>query len=268
MLFSIITPNYNGAAFLEQTIGSILAQKQDVDLEYIVVDGNSTDGSLEILDRYADSITHCIVEKDSGPACAINKGLRLATGDVVAWLNSDDLYFPGTLARVRDALQAGKTESTSMCFGGCAIIDEQGQEIRSGITTFKELFFPLSCRFTYQCINYLSQPSLFFRRHAVDNAGLLREDMTAAWDYEYILRLWHSGSAIRVKGNPLAAFRWHENSISSQHFRVQFEEEYLAARSDAGMVSLQTLFHFFVRWGIVATYKAMSGRKQNTVAGD
>ena len=267
MLFSIITPNYNGAAFLEQTIDSILAQKQDVELEYIVVDGGSTDGSLDIIDRYADSITHCIIEKDSGPADAINKGLRLATGDVVAWLNSDDLYFPGTLARVRDALQARKTENAGICFGGCAIINEQGREIRNSITTFKELFFPLSCRFIYQCINYLSQPSLFFCRHAVNNAGLLREDMTAAWDYEYILRLWHSGAAVRVKGSPLAAFRWHENSISSQHFRVQFKEEYLAAKSDAGLFSLQTFIHFFVRWGIIGTYKVMIGRKHNNVGG-
>ena len=261
MRFSIITPNYNGALFLEQTIQSVLAQRKDIDLEYIVIDGGSTDGSLDIVNRYGDAITHCIVEKDTGPANAINKGLQLASGDVIAWLNSDDLYFPKTLARVQDALQ---NTATAMCFGGCAIIDEQGKEIRSSITSIKELFFPLSCRFIYQCINYLSQPSLFFRRSAVERAGLLREDMVAAWDYDFILRLWHSGPVVRVKGDPLAAFRWHESSISGQNFKVQFEEEYRTAKVDAGSFSPQTFIHFLVRWGIVGAYSVMSGqRKKN-----
>ncbi len=259
MRFSVITPNFNGALYLEKTIRSILDQKKDVDLEYIVVDGGSTDGSLNILDRYRDSIDRCIIEKDTGPANALNKGFRLATGDVISWLNSDDLYFPGTLARVQKSFES--SESAAMCFGGCSIIDEQNNEIRSSITGFKELFFPLSSRFTYQCINYLSQPSLFFKRFAVEEAGLLRENMVAAWDYEYILRLWHSGSTTRVKGSSLAAFRWHESSISGQNFRVQFEEEYLAAKADGGAVSPQTLMHFLVRWGIVGAYSLMSWQR-------
>ena len=220
MRFSIITPNFNGALYLEQTIQSILAQKKDVDLEYIVVDGGSTDGSLEIIDRYREEIAHCIVEKDTGPANALNKGLQVATGDVIAWLNSDDLYFSKALVRVQKSFE--NLESAAICFGGCAIMDEQGAEIRSSITSFKEMFFPISCRFTYQCINYLSQPSLFFRRSAVEQAGLLREDMVAAWDYEFILRLWHSGTTVRVKGKPLAAFRWHERSISGRILRCSF----------------------------------------------
>lgn len=256
MQFSIITPNFNGALYLEKTILSIVEQKKDVDLEYIIVDGGSTDESLDIIDRYRDEITHCIVEKDSGPANALNKGLRMASGDVIAWLNSDDLYFPNTLKRVHDKFE--NEESAAMCFGACAIMNEQEEEIRSSITSFKELFFPLSCRFTYQCINYLSQPSLFFRRSAVEQAGLLREDMVAAWDYEYILRLWHSGAAVRVKGDPLASFRWHESSISGQNFKIQFEEEYLAAKADAGMISPQTFIHFLVRWGIVGAYSIMA----------
>ncbi len=259
MRFSVITPNYNGALYLEKTILSILEQKKDVDLEYIVVDGGSTDGSLDIIDRYRDEIIHCVVEKDTGPANAINKGLQLATGHVVTWLNSDDLYFPNALSRVQKAFES--KEAAAMCFGGCSITNEQGLEIRSSITSFKELFFPFSCRFIYQCINYFSQPSLFFRRSAVEQAGLLREDMVAAWDYEFILRLWHSGNAVRVKGDPLAAFRWHESSISGQNFKVQFQEEYLAAKADAGMFSPQTLIHFFVRWGIVGVYSLMSRQR-------
>ncbi len=259
MRVSIITPNYNGASYLEQTIRSVLAQKKDVDLEYIVVDGMSSDASLDIVEQFQSEIDHIIIEKDTGPANAINKGFKVATGDVIAWLNSDDCYYPGALARVCDSFNGA--ESAAMSFGGCSIVDSTGHEIRSGISSFKELFFPLSSRFTYQCINYLSQPSLFFRGAAVREAGLLREDMVAAWDYEYILRLWHAGSASWVKGDPLAAFRWHEASISGQNFKVQFEEEYLAAKEDAGSYSLQTLVHFLVRYGIVAAYSGMARRR-------
>ena len=266
MRFSIITPNYNGARYLEKTILSVLDQRRDVELEYIVVDGGSTDRSSDIIAQYCTDIDTVIIEEDTGPANALNKGFKVATGDVVAWLNSDDTYYPGTLARVQEGFECNP--SAAMYFGGCSIVDENGSDIRSMISQFKELFFPLSSRFTYQCINYLSQPSLFFSGSAVQQAGLLREDMVAAWDYEYILRLWHYGKAVRIYGAPLAAFRWHESSISGQNFRVQFEEEYLAAGKDAGRVSLQTVLHYFVRWGIVAAYMAMSYGRKKQAAGE
>jgi glycosyltransferase involved in cell wall biosynthesis len=261
MRFSIITPNYNGGSFLEQAITSVINQVGDgIELEYIVIDGGSADCSHEILSRYSSKIAISIVEKDSGPANAINKGLALATGDVLAWLNADDLYYPGTLQRVRQAMEC--RPEAAICFGSCPIIDQQGKEIRQGITRFKECFYPLSSRFTYQCVNYLSQPALFFRRSAFAQAGPLREDMVAAWDYEFILRLWRCGNAVHVPDTPLAAFRWHEQSISGQNFRIQFQEEYEAARADAGRFSLQTLLHFFVRWGIVGIYSLMAWLKK------
>lgn len=257
MRFSIITPNFNGDRFLEQTLNSVLDQADpEIELEYIVVDGGSTDKSHAILEKYEKDIAHIIIEKDTGPANAINKGLALATGDVIAWLNADDLYSPGTLRRVQQTM--AQRPDVAICFGGCPVVDEQGVEIRSGITRFKELFYPISCRFTYQCINYLSQPALFFSRPALDKAGLLREDMVAAWDYEFILRLWHSGGSVRVAGEPLSAFRWHEQSISGRFFRIQFQEEYDAVCADAGRFSPQTFCHFFVRWGIIGIYSLMA----------
>lgn len=262
MRFSIITANYNGGRFLEQTLRSVIDQtEQGIDLEYILIDGGSTDNSQEIIRQYAQKISHTIIEPDTGPANAINKGLRLATGDVIAWLNADDLYYPGTLERVRRSLAC--LPDAALCFGKCPIIDEQGREIRTGITCFKESLYPFSSRFTYQCINYLSQPALFFRRQAAEQAGLLSEKMVAGWDYDFILRLWHSGDAVQVAGSPLAAFRWHEASISGQHFHIQFQEEYLAAKADAGAFSLQTLLHFFVRRGIVGAYMVMAALRKN-----
>lgn len=258
MRFSVITPNYNGEKFLEQTIQSVLSQSKDVELEYIVVDGDSKDGSLDIINRYRNDISHFVVEKDTGPANALNKGFALATGDVVSWLNADDVYFPGTLARVQEAMSAA---CNSMCFGSCDIVDTNGDEIRSSITQFKEAFFPISSRFTYQCINYISQPALFFCGSVLREVGPLREDMIAAWDYEFILRFWRHGNAARIKGLPLAAFRWHDQSISGQNYTIQFKEEYEAAREDAGVLMPQTLIHFLVRWGIIGIYNVMSAKR-------
>jgi glycosyltransferase involved in cell wall biosynthesis len=258
--FSIITPNKNGGPFLEEAILSVIAQKESgVALEYIVIDGGSTDDSPEIIRHYEKEISQIISEPDHGPVSAINKGLRLASGEIVAWLNADDRYRPGALKRVDEAMMTHP--QTALCFGACRIIDEEGREIRRGITCFKEAFFPLSSRFTIQCLNYISQPAMFFRRSALEAAGYLREDMVAAWDYDLTLRLWRQGGAVHVPGPPLSDFRWHPGSISARRFTLQFQEEFDAAARDAGYLALQTWIHGFVRWGIVGVYTLMAASR-------
>ena len=258
---TVITPNWNGARFLERCVRSVVNQRAGgVRLEYLVIDGGSTDDSLKLLERYADEFDVLVSEPDSGPADAINKGLRRATGDIVAWLNADDWYFPGALRRVVDAFAAHPQRALG--FGRCVIVDEADQEIRRGITRFKEAFFPLSARFTIQSINYISQPAMFFRRSALESAGLLRSDLKAAWDYDLALRLWRQGGGFVIKGGPLAAFRWHEGSISGRHFRQQFKEEFEVAVADAGWWSPQALLHWGVRWGIVGAYSLMARQRE------
>ncbi|MCO6401016.1 MAG: glycosyltransferase [Verrucomicrobia bacterium] len=265
MKISLITPNWNGARYLDACLRSIQQQRESgVELEHLVVDGGSTDGSLQIIERYRDSIDQLIVEPDRGPADAINKGFRRATGELVGWLNADDVYYPDTLARV--VAVAEKHPRAAFYFGRCRIVDDADREIRKGITRFKECFFPISSRFTFQCINYISQPATMFRRSAVESAGLLREDLKAAFDYEFFLRLWRKGGAVRIPGPPIAGFRWHSASISGQHFARQFKEEYEAARADAGRFSLQTLLHFGVRWGIVGSYTLMTRKTRTRTA--
>ena len=260
MKISVVTPNYNGERFLEETIRSVISQRGDgVDLEYIVVDAKSKDRSPEIIRAYSKDISRVISEKDTGPANAINKGLRVATGDILCWLNADDLFMPGALKRVAEVM--GAHSNRALCFGHCPIVNESGTEIRAGITRFKEFFYPLSSRFTIQCINYISQPAMFFRRTAFEKAGPLREDWTAAWDYDLILRLWRQGGAVRIEEPAVSAFRWHQASISGQHFRRQFKEEWDAVVADAGWCSLQTLVHLGVRWGIVGSYTLMAARR-------
>lgn len=261
MKISIITPNRNGGRFLDACVRSVLAQRAaGVELEYLFYDGLSTDDSLARLEPHRAHIDRVVAEADRGPASALNKGFAAATGEIIGWLNADDLYVPDALARVAETMR--RHPRAAMAFGRCLIVDEEGREIRRGITRFKEAFFPVSSRFTFQCINYISQPATFFRRSAYERAGGLREDLKAAFDYEFFLRLWRQGGAVRVPGPPLAAFRWHTSSISGQHFARQFREEFEAARADAGTWSLQTLLHLGVRWGIVGCYAWMTRRNR------
>lgn len=260
MKVSIVTPNFNGARFLEDSLRSVQAQRESgVDVEHIVIDGGSTDGSLAILERHRATLRHLVSEPDHGPASAINKGLRLATGDLVGWLNADDRFRPGALRRAADWMERHPRQA--LCFGHCPIVDERDVEIRRGITRFKEAFFPVSCRFAIQSINYVSQPAMLFRRRAMESAGWLREDLKYAWDYDFILRLWRQGGGTHVPGPALAEFRWHPASLSGQGFVQQFREELQAAADDAGRFSPQVTVHRAVRWGIVTIYGLMARRR-------
>lgn len=261
MKISVVTPNFNGARFLERAMRSVLDQQgPGFEVEYLIMDGGSRDGSEKIIARYADRLAATVSEPDRGPADAINKGLARATGDILCWLNADDFYYPGALQRVAAAFAA--RPQAAFVFGHCPIVSEDDREIRPAITRFKEAFFPVSHRFTLQSINYISQPATFFSRAAFMKAGPLRENLKAAWDYDLWLRLWPHGGGHYLRGEPLAAFRWHTGSISGRHFADQFREEWQVAAQDAGRWSLQSLLHLGVRWGIVGIYTAMAWRRR------
>ncbi len=120
---SIVTPSFNQAAFLEETIQSVLSQDYP-NLEYIIIDGGSTDGSVEIIKKYADKLAYWVSEKDTGQADAINKGLIRVTGEIVAWLNSDDIYLPGTIRAAVEALQAHP--DCGLVYGDVLSVDAKG----------------------------------------------------------------------------------------------------------------------------------------------
>ena len=261
---TVVTPCYNSVATLSALLDSIDSQAVSAldgffELEHIVMDGGSTDGTLDLLASRQRPWRTVVSEPDKGPADAINKGFARATGDYVAWLNADDAYAPTALVRAVDALE--RRPRASFAFGRCPIIDANGTEIRHPITRFKELFFPFPFRWVLQTLNFVSQPATLFRKSALDAAGLLRTDLKAAWDYDLLLRLRKLGPCVRIPGrSPVAYFRWTPASISGANFRRQFDEELALAIADAGRFSLPGILHRAVRWGIVTIYARMTKR--------
>jgi glycosyltransferase involved in cell wall biosynthesis len=178
-LVSIITPSYNQAAFLEQTIQSVLGQT-GASIEYLVVDGVSTDGSLEIILRYSDRLAWWVSERDAGQADAINKGLRRAKGEIVAWLNSDDLYLPGTVAQAVEAFQA--YPEAGLVFGDAITIDPKGRQI--GRLAFGDWGLDELIGFRIIC-----QPAVFMRRSVLEQAGYLDPSYHYLLDHQLWLRI-------------------------------------------------------------------------------
>jgi len=200
-LVSIVTPSYNQGQFLEQTIQSVLDQEYP-HIEYIVIDGGSTDGSLEILRRYSNRLAYWESEPDQGQAQAINKGLIRATGSILSWLNSDDLLLPETVERaIRFFIEHPEID---VVYGRIERIDEQGRLIptpklpKDRVTFAKELVIGESL---------VNQPGTFWRRLAMERAGLLDESLRYAMDYEYWMRIAMNGGRFLRLDEIVARFR-------------------------------------------------------------
>ncbi|EKD80040.1 MAG: glycosyltransferase [uncultured bacterium] len=177
--FTIITPSYQQGNFIRQTIDSVLSQSYK-DFEYWIIDGGSTDRTKYILTSYGKRI-HWVSEKDQGQAEAINKGLLKAKGDIVAWLNSDDFYEPGTLQKVSDYFRANP--QIDFIFGDMNFVDRDGKNPQK-CDYLSDFSLPRLLKYCYIC-----QPSAFFRRSVIDGVGLLNAKYTYAFDYDYWLRI-------------------------------------------------------------------------------
>ena len=250
---SIVTPSLNQAAFLQRTVESVLAQRGDFDLEYLVLDGGSTDGSVEILRRYQGRLQY-EVEKDEGQADAVNKGLRAVTGDVIAWVNSDDLLYPGALARVADAF--GAHPEAAWLHGGCEIVDEHDRPIRRWVTAYKDFRCRHYSRRALLVENFVSQMTVFWRRSAMERIGYLDASLRYSFDYEYWLRLSALGDPLYLPDR-LAAFRWYTSSKSGANFERQFAEDHEAFRRHAPSGALLHLHKRLRTAQIVSAYKLL-----------
>lgn len=228
MRFTIVTPSLNQGAYIERTLQSIQAQRREVDVEHLVVDGGSTDGTLDILRRHEGQVSWTS-GPDQGQSDAINKGLRRATGDILAWLNSDDVYEPGALAAVAAAY---RTQPFRWAFGNCRIIDPADREIRRAVTIYK---IRQSRRYSFRRLlrrDFIPQPAVFFTREAFEQTGDLDGGLHYSMDYDYWLRLGRRGHPCYLD-RTLAGFRWHAQSKNGGAYRAAALETLRTAQRHA-----------------------------------
>ncbi len=213
---SIITPSYNQAQYLEQTIDSVLSQNYQ-NLEYIVIDGGSTDNSIEIIKKYEKHISYWISEKDNGQSHAINKGLAKAKGEVINWLNSDDYYLPGALKTVGEYFQ--DHQLNVLCAKGKVVKDGKQLKISSGTDIYSELAKTIGWA-------RIDQPETFFRKSCIDALGLINESLHYVMDKELWMRYLclYGLQNIRKTDELLIAFRLHGSSKTTNQ-QILFEEE-------------------------------------------
>lgn len=207
---------------------SVLNQQGDFELEYIVVDGGSTDGSVDIIQRLAakDSRIQWVSEADHGQSDAINKGLHKATGEVVAFLNSDDVYLPGALQTIAETF---RDPNAQWVYGRCRIINLDDQEISKVITWYKNVVGFFYQRWLLLVVNYISQPAVFWRRQLLTEVGYLNAAEHLVMDYELWCRFGQRYPAKPIR-HYLAGFRLYATSKSGQRFKEQFQQEYTVAK--------------------------------------
>lgn len=222
---SIVTPSFNQVHFIEETLRSVGSQRYPV-LEHLVLDGVSTDGTVEILKQYCSmpgwEHLRWISEPDRGQSDAINKGFRLATGDIIGWLNSDDVYESESFAIVSKAFE--ENPLVDFIYGDYRIIDADGKTL----ICKKEIEFDweiLLCG-----LNYIAQPNVFFRRRVFDQLGYLNESLHYVMDYEFWLRAAAHGFRFHHIPRVFAACRWHVAAKTVSQ-NSHFEEEMVRVRN-------------------------------------
>jgi glycosyltransferase involved in cell wall biosynthesis len=201
---SIITPSYNQAIYLEETINSVLSQEYPY-LEYIIIDGGSTDNSVDIIKKYDDKLAYWVSEKDSGFADAINKGFRKATGDIFYWINSDDILLPNALHIVGSYFE--KFRNAKVLFGDRLIIDEKSRIVR-------EMRFHFYHSKLFRHYKSIGQEATFWRREIFETVGGIDESFSYAIDLDLWVRF---SMHARLHYVPyfLGAFRQQPESKSS-----------------------------------------------------
>ncbi len=241
MKVSIVTISYNQARFLEQTIKSVLNQDYP-NIEYIVVDPGSTDGSREIIEKYRDRIAHVIFEPDRGPADGLNKGFSLAKGDIYAYLNSDDLLMPGAVSHFVSLFAKYDVDVIS---GHGYKIDDTGKIIGK---TFSHLFDPVAFVFG-ACI--LIQQSTFCRAEIFKQVGGFNIDNKISWDGELWFDMALSGARFKRVDGYWSCFRMHSESITVSG-KLAYQEaavmKRLAARIGIPPDDLSNPFRYRWHW--------------------
>lgn len=202
--FSIVTPSYNQGEFLEMSLRSVLEQNYPANkIQYIVMDGGSKDQSTDIIKQYSGNLSHAQSKPDGGQASAINKGFEMADGDVVAWLNSDDIYLPGVLAEVASLFSDSSVQATSA-------------NAYHWQTKNKQLYLAKGAppqSWLLRCYgNYIAQPTCFWRRDVWQEFRGLKTHLHRYLDYEFQLRLLQGGIRYKYIDTERCIIIWHGNN--------------------------------------------------------
>lgn len=232
MKFSIVTPSYNQGQFISQTIDSVITQKGDIEIEYFVYDGGSSDDTVKILKKYENILKNNPKIKfywqskpDKGQSDAINQAFFKATGDIFAYINSDDYYQPDTFQQI-----AKNLNNHLWITGYSHIINENNQIIQKPITIYKNLFINHYSYILLLVLNFVSQPSTFFRKELFQKFGPFDEHLHLTMDYNFWLSIGahHQPKIIRKY---ISNFRIHSSSKGKSGYLQQFSEDLATARN-------------------------------------
>ncbi len=228
-LVSIVTPSFNQRQYLEKTIQSVLSQDYPA-LEYFVIDGGSSDGSVEIIKKYQDRLAGWVSEPDQGQTDAINKGFSMCRGEIMAWLNSDDVYLPGAIRSAVEFLTANP--EVGMVYGDTDLIDSEGRVI--GRFNARQTSYQRLLRGGV----YIPQPAAFWRRELWERAGPLDPSFYFAMDYDLWVKFARV-SPIRYIPRLWAAFRVHsegKTTVADAHCWPEMLRVY--RREGGGIISV------------------------------
>lgn len=248
---SVITPCLNAAGTIAGALESVRSQGYPK-LEHVVIDGGSTDGTLAVIER-TDGVRF-ISEPDRGRADAVNKGVAIASGEVIGWLNADDRYEPGALLAVGETL--ARRPDRMWATGYCRIVDGRGREIRRPVTAYKNALLRRWSYALYLTQNFVSDPATFVRRAALEEAGPLDERYLISHDYDLWLRVARRHRPIVLR-RTLSSFRMTEGTASMQDFERQFQEHAELARLHGAGHPLPVLVNQGMSRLIVMVYRAL-----------
>lgn len=242
MRLSIVTPSFNQGEYVAATVESVLAQKATADVQYIVVDGLSTDGTQTVLERFRDVLDHLLIEPDDGQADALRKGFELADGEICAYLNSDDTLLPGTAAWVCDYF--ARHPQVDVLYSHRLFADENGR-------IFKFWLLPPHSDYLMSRWDYIPQETCFWRRSVVERFGGIDPSFQFAMDYEFFARIMPHVRFRRVN-RFLATFRQHSASKTSQLIDTVGQREITRVRDLYGIsisrfdLQIARLLHIFI----------------------